>query len=59
MWDVGFHHQIVYTNIEHPSIINKIMQGQPQKWTEQSPPLILENLKPVSMIEISFEYRTS
>ena len=22
MWDVWFHHQIVYSNIEHPSIIN-------------------------------------
>ena len=23
VWDVWFHHQIVYTNIEHPSIINR------------------------------------
>ena len=25
VWDVWFHHQIVYTSIEHPSIINKMM----------------------------------
>ena len=25
--DVWFHHQIVYSNIEHPSIINKIIGG--------------------------------
>ena len=50
MWDVGFHHQIVYTNIEHTSIINKIMQGKPQKWTEQKRNwLYLNYKKPVSI----------
>ena len=32
MWDVWFDGQIVYFNIEHPSIINKILQGWTRVW---------------------------
>ena len=34
VWDVWFRHQIVYTNIEHPSIVDEIDAFFPKGLTE-------------------------